>query len=319
MTLLWLFALLWLLGWVLAQPFMPLAIDWLTQSRGHAQSQPRRILIVCALPWLVPLTATLAMVALALAKSLGWVNDHCLSHDAHHPHFCFEHWPQMLIGHGHWHVVIAVTMAMIFGLLAARCWHRYRRQSARLSVLAAMSRGKGLRRVLEDTRLMAFAAGGKVPRIYLSQGLLDELNRRERRMVIAHEAAHIRYRDIQAGHLMEVLLLLHFRPLANQLRDLWRDAIECRADERVARCFGRAATAELLLRLGRRAQPAPVATAFGGGSLVTRIQNLLVAEVDQGETPAFEVVVATSLLALLAAFVANHHAVETLLGLVIKL
>lgn len=60
MTLLWLFVLLWLLAWAVAQAFVPVAVGWLLRYPG-GRSQPRRILLVCALPWLVPFTAIVAM------------------------------------------------------------------------------------------------------------------------------------------------------------------------------------------------------------------------------------------------------------------
>lgn len=320
MTLLWLFALLGLLGWALAQTLVPFTLEWLKKCPAQGRSQPRRILLVAALPWLVPMTAALAMALLASAKSLGWVHDHCTLHAPHHPHFCFEHLPEMLLAHGHWHVAITAAALSLFALLCLRHGYRHRRQSTRLCALMALSRGKGVLRVLDDSRLMAFAAGGPAPHIYLSQGLLGELTPRERRMVIAHEAAHIRYRDLQAGALLDTLLLLHFKPFAQALRHLWHEAIELRADERVARRFGKTATAELLLRFAQGTHAAPVPTAFGGGNLTLRIQTLLKTDTPSGrDTPVFEVVIAIFLVALLAGLSANHHTLETLIGLVVRL
>lgn len=320
MTLLWLFALLWLLTWALAQAITPLALEWLKRSPGHPSFQPHRIVLVGALPWLIPLTATLAMAFSALAKSMGWVEDHCNFHEPHHPHFCFEHLPEMLLGHGHGHVVIAVALFSLFGLLSLKRWREHRQRSASLCSLTALSRGKGLLRVVEDDRLMAFAGGGEAPHIYLSQGLVDELSWHERRMVVAHEAAHLRHRDLSVGHFMEVLLLLHLSPFARELRNLWRNAIEVRADERVARQFGRTATAELILRLAKSSPSAPVPTAIGGGNLATRIQILLKSPTSsRKERPILEALIATGLLGFAAGLLANHHTLETLLGWVIRL
>lgn len=318
MTLLWLFVLLWLLGWVLALVFVPVAISWLVHNSRGGQPQPRHVLLVCALPWLVPLTATLAMAALAGAKSWGWVDDHCLFHPPHHPHFCFRHLPNMLFSHGHGHVIIAVGLLLIFGVLALRRGWRLRRQSGSLATLTALSRGKSLVRVLDEPRLMAFAAG-KQPRIYLSQGLIARLTRRERRMVLAHEVAHIRHRDLLVSRWLDWLLLLHLKPCAEQLRRLWRDAAEVRADERVARHFGRLATAELLLRLATSMQPAPVSTALGGGDVVARIHILLNDAPSSRRVSRFDTAFAAGLLILLCVLFAHHHALETLLGALISL
>lgn len=320
MTLLWLFVLLGLLGWALTQAVVPLGITWLKHAPGPLRARPRRILLVGALPWLIPFTAIVAMAALAAAKSRGWVHDHCLFHAPGHPHFCFEHLPEMLLDPGRGHVVVAGTILSIFALLALRHGCDARRQSARLAALTALSRGQGLLRVLDDARLMAFATGGRTPHIYLSRGLLEGLSRRERRMVVAHEAAHVRHRDLPAGRLLETLLLLHLAPSADRLRQLWRDATEVRADEQVARRFGRTETAELLLRLARSMQPAPVATAFGGGNLGLRIHSLLEDSPSRRcRTLLIETMVAGGLLAGMIAIAAHHHSLETLLGMLVRL
>lgn len=310
--------LLWLLGWTLAQPLVLLGTGWLQRRTGSLHARPRRILLVSALPWLLPATALLAMVALATAKRLGWVHDHCLSHAPGHPHFCFEHLPGMLLGHGHGHVVVATAMLSAFGLFALRRGDRARRQASERAALTALSRGRGPLRVLEDARPVAFAAGGRRPRIYLSRGLLGALSRREQRMVVAHEAAHVRQRDLATGWLMEILLLLHPPALADRLRQLWRDAIELRADAHVARRFGRTETAELLVRLARAMQPAPVATGFGGGHLGLRVHSLLGGPRTRRRGAGLEALIAGGLPALLVTVAMHHQGLETRLGMVVR-
>ena len=318
MTLLWLFVLLWLLGWALALVLMPVAINCLVRYPGSSQSHPRRVLLVSALPLLIPSAATVAMAALASAKSWGWVHDHCRFHLPHHPHFCFEHLPDMLLGHGHGHVAIGVGILSIFAWLVVRHFWQLHQQSTRLAVLTALSRGRGLLRVLADPRLTAFAAG-RHPHIYLSQGLLEQLTRHECRMVLAHEAAHIRHRDIWLSRWLDHLLLLQLKSCAGQLRRLWREAIEIRADAQVARRFGRLATAELLLRVTQSMQAAPVPTALGGGDVVARVYALLNGVSCKREAPLFEAVIAALLLVFMISLLASHHAVETILGVLITL
>lgn len=320
MTLLWLFVLLWLLGWVAAQVLVPAAIGWLLHFRSSNKIQPRHILLISAIPWLIPFMATLAMMFLAAAKSWGWLHDHCLSHAPHHPHFCFKHLPEMLLGHGHGHVVIASSIFIGLGILIARHCRGLRRQSRQLKALTALSSGRGLLRLVDDSRVMAFAAGVKQPRIYFSRGLIRQLSRRERRMVLAHESAHIRYRDLVSSRWLEFLLLLHIKPCAHLIRRLWRDAIETRADDHVARRFGRIETAELLLRLVKSTQPVPSLTAFDGGDPVTRIHELLrEAPSTRVDKPVFEIIFAACLLALMTGLFAGHHTFETILGVLISL
>lgn len=320
MTLLWLFILLGLIGWALAQTLVPVAIRALKLHPAAPGLQPRRVLLVGALPLLVPLALISTMALFAAAKGFGWVADHCLEHAPHHPHFCFEHLPEMLLGHGHAHVFLTASLFATFVLQTLRYGWRLRHQSVRLKALTALSTGKGLLRRLTDPRPMAFASGGKQPHVYLSSGLVEELGLRERRMVVTHEATHIRQRDLLWSRLMECLLMLHFKPGANQLRRLWLNAIEMRADQQVARRFGRTATAELLLRLAKTQSPGPTAVAFGGGDTAARIYRLL-NEVPyrQKTMPIFETVFALGLLLLMVALWANHHSMETLVGILVRL
>lgn len=320
MTLIWLFALLWLLGWAFAQTLLPFAIEWLKRSSGDLGSRPRRVLLVCALPWLVPLTATAAMALLAVAKHLGWVPDHCLAHTPHHPHFCFEHLPQMLFGHGHGHALIAGILFTLFALLTLRHGWRLYRQSANLKALTALSEGSGPLRLLEDPRSLAFVGGTTRPYIYFSQGLKNQLNRRERRMVFVHEVAHIRHRDLLLNHWVEFLLLAHIKPYARALQTLWVDAIEMRADDKVAQRFGRVTTAELLLRLAQSTQLGPTVTAFGGGNTATRIDRLINHPASSRKTtPVFEGLLGLGLLAVMTTLLTQHHTLETLIGLLVFL
>lgn len=320
MTLIWLLALLWLLGWAFAQTLLPFALEWLKRSAGELDSRPRRVLLVCALPWLVPLTATAAMAVLAAAKHLGWVPDHCLAHAPHHPHFCFEHLPQMLLGHGHGHALLVGILFTLFGLLTLRYGWRLYRQSANLKALTALSEGSGPLRVLEDTRPLAFASGGRRPHIYFSRGLKNQLNRREKRMVFVHEVAHIRHRDLLFNRWVGFLLLAHIKPYARALQTLWVDAIEMRADNQVAQRFGRVTTAELLLRLARATRLGPTATAFGGGNTATRIDRLINHPTSSRKsTPVFEALVSLGLLALMMALLTQHHTLETFIGLLVRL
>ncbi len=320
MTLLWLFMLLWVVGWALAQLLVPAAIGWQNRYPGNTQSQPRRILLVCALPWLIAGMATLAMLSMAAAKNWGWLHDHCLFHSPHHPHFCFEHLPEILLGHGHIHVLVTTALFAVLAMQLIRHWRALRREAGQLNALTALSKGRGLLRLVDDSGVVAFAASPKQTHIYLSRGLVRQLNFRERRMVLAHEAAHIRRRDLLLSRCVELLLLLHVSPCAQRLRRMWRDAIEARADEHVAKRFGRIETAELLLRLAKSMRPVPSPVALNGGEPVARIHKLLRDEPStQQDSPLFEALVGVGLLALMIGLFVSHHDFETLLGVLISL
>jgi len=152
--------------------------------------------------------------------------------------------------------------------------------------------------------------------VVLSRGLLNELSPRERRIVLAHEAAHLRHGDVRRNVLFELLLKLHFPVARRRLRQAWLSALEERADDAVARRFGAEPVVETLLHVARLKLHQPVSGfSVAGANLADRVGRLLDGE--RGTTvdaPVFETACAFVLTALFASAIVGHHALETLLG-----
>jgi Zn-dependent protease with chaperone function len=140
-------------------------------------------------------------------------------------------------------------------------------------------------RLVDDPRPHAFCAGLLRPRVYVSTGALELLDRPQLRAVLAHEEHHSRHRDplrlLIAGVAGEALFFL---PVMRRARRRYADLAEIAADEAaVTRTGGPAALAAAMLRFDQHA------TAGTVGIAPERVDHLL------GGTPRWEL--SASLLA----------------------
>lgn len=309
----------WLLFLCMAAAWLFAAVAALGLSRlpDDPASEPgqraRRALLVALLPWLVPVTVTLSVVALAAAKPLGIVVDHCLFHGPGHPHLCLGHLPVLAVGRAELAGVTTALVALVF--VACRYGLRERRMAARLRSMRALSHGFGRLRILDDPQPLALAANPGDPFVLLSRGMLSRITRRERRIVVAHEIAHLRHRDLARNVLFEALLLIQLPGTSRRLRRSWRQALEERADDRVARRFGSHAVARTLLNVLRGPRQAPALFSISGADARRRIGRMMAGNASLTPRPKlFENVYAAALLALASWVALAHHALETLLG-----
>ncbi len=133
--------------------------------------------------------------------------------------------------------------------------------------------------VVEDAALRAVAVPGLRGRVVLTTGMVKALDARERRVLLAHERAHLRYRHGELRLL--VRLAAGVLPI---LRPLVRDCdyqLERWADETAARAVGdRGLAAQALARAAlagrsRRRSAAPPALGFLEHSVTSRVASLL--------------------------------------------
>lgn len=303
-------AVAWSIAAVVAAAWAPRAFP----RRMDPAYRSRRALLIALLPWLSSSLAAGSVLSISAAKPLGLITDHCVFHGPGHPHLCLQHLPAIEVGQ--FQVFFGVmVLALPLLLLIRHCW-RERRSAAGLMTMKALSRGFGRLRILESEQPLALAASPRNPFVLLSTGMLRQLTRRDCRIVVAHEIAHLRSRDLIRNQMFEVLLLLHFPRAACVIRAAWRQSLEERADDRVAARFGRDAVARTLLRAVREAQTAPLAD-FGiaGADPVRRIERLLaVHESRDGGMRVFRMAYVAILVAFFTVPGLAHHSVETLLG-----
>jgi Zn-dependent protease with chaperone function len=316
LQLLWLVFVLMAGAWLLSALSVPVMIGGLVSGVRDPAARGRRILLTAALPWLVPVTVGAAVAATAGSKAIGWIADHCPHHGLGHPHLCFSHLPAVELG------LLQGVLAGIVALLLVRggaglVWFQYR-ADREIGMLKALASSRGRLRIVSSRAPFALAGGVLAPVVLLSRGLLERLSFRQRRIVTAHEAAHLRHGDPWRNALFELLLILHLPAVRRRLRKPWLRSLEERADDAVARRFGAEDVVETLLHVARLElrKPAP-GFSVADADLAGRARRLLDGEcARRGGLPSFELAYALVLASLFAAAVMGHHALETLLGLV---
>lgn len=311
----WLLFLLAAGTWLLSSALVPLLVRLALPVSLTPGARAQRLWLIAALPLLLPFTVVSAAFFLGLAKKLDWIHDHCVHHGIGHPHLCFEHLPQLFLDYPQ--ALVAGGFASVLLLLSGRFAIQQWRQALRLDSLKAFARGSGRLRLIDDARVLAFAAGLRRPQVFMSRGLLHALNRRERRIVLAHEAAHLRHGDLTKTFVFELLLLLHF-PLADQaLRRSWRQVMEERADDRVVNRFGTTAVASALLAVSKAAMQPAGALSVAGADPLQRVQRLLASPAERKQSGVFAWGYGAAVLAAGVATVVAHHDLETLLGILV--
>lgn len=311
----WLMLMLAAAGWIAATALIPV-LSWIGLSPRLAPAERRtRLWLMAALPWALPLTLVLAGLFLAAGQLLGLLHDHCLHHGPGHPHICLAHLPQLVLSYPE--IFLFASASSYFVLRWLRMTIEQSRQSGHIAALTAFSkRERRCLQIIEDKRLLGFAAGLRKPAIFLSRGLLEQLGIRERRIVLAHEAAHLRHGDLPKTLAFECLLLLHLPWVAASLRMQWSRVIEEHADDVVAERFGPIDVASTLLTVSRSSMQAPVGLSVAGANPAQRIQRLLNGSANK-KHGLFSRIYLIALITIGIAIFFGHHQVETLLGWIV--
>ena len=315
-SLLWLLLVLAFGAWLAAVVGTSVLAKLTAVSPLSPLARRRRVWLAAWFPLAFPTVVVAAAIALAGAKAIGWTADHCLHHDSSHPHFCFSHLPALDLT-SLAALMTAAIVLVVAVVLARGLWNESMAVSKAAS-LKNLARGKGVLRILEESRPWAFAAGIRQPFVLVSTGLRQNLDARERRVLVGHEFAHLRHGDPLGLFLLELLLLLHISWTARQLRQAMQQAMEELADDKVALRFGAYPVAALLLKVARLScnQPANVMAASGADP-IHRARRLLFTQHQPDSGAAFEWGYAAFLLATFALVVTTHHTFETLLGFLV--
>ena len=286
---------------------------------GQVWRYRRRNKTALPTPLLVTLTtgpvllATAILLALSLTflgKGTGLIVDHCLVHGLNHPHLCFEHLPAgqlsflAVVGASLLILYIAVKLATL-----VKSTLKYARVNRSVSQLQT-----GRINWLDSDREMAFVAGIRQPRIYLTHILKKRLSRQALRIIVAHEIQHIRNRDLLKMFLIECLLSLYSRRTKTYLMNQWVLYREQKVDRQLAGRFGRAAVADALLRMLPIKNHEAGLNSAGGDieQRITALANLNERDLFSAKRAYQWVAVLT--LSITIFLTAEHHALETLIG-----
>lgn len=304
-----------LVGWMASQLFAAVTIKWLSGVHLSPQVRQRRTLMVIATSFCLPVTLALALWAAHVMPSENWMSSHCGVHSHQHIHACGDT-AFAATADGGYMIIAALSALLLAGAMARKLWQS-RVLNRQLGSLFRLSPGQGRLRVLDDDRILALAVGGRKPAVMLSKGLINQLSLHQRRIVLAHECAHLRHGDHWRNNMVELWLALFLPPISRRLRQVWRNALEQAADDAAAQRFDRIDVAETLLHvLSLQTLHVRGALSMISGDAEIRIRRLL-AVPGKGSANAvlFEWASAVSLPAIIITAFVQHHAIETALGL----
>ena len=168
----------------------------------------------------------------------------------------------------------AIALLMVLSVL----WHALRLATRAGSIDAATARlGPAVDNlvIVRDPGALAYAVPGRTPRIVVSTGMLRALSAPERRALLAHEAAHLRYHHqcyVRLGQ-----LAASANPLLRPVCRAIELAVERWADEIAAREVGdRVLVAHAVAAAALAHRPAPRgALAAAGANVLDRVRVLL--------------------------------------------
>jgi beta-lactamase regulating signal transducer with metallopeptidase domain len=152
--------------------------------------------------------------------------------------------------------------------------------------------------VVDDDVPTAYSVAGLPGRIVVSTSMLGALTPAERRVLIAHETAHLRHRHHVYVHLSRLAAAAN--PLLRTSVRAVERAVERWADDAAAAEVGdRTLTAHALARaaLARSGQPRPAHPALSAadGQVVARVERLLAPARLQARSPILLIIIAGSL------------------------
>jgi len=275
----------------------------------------RRVERIAALPVAVSMLAILVLALPAVLKLAGLIDDHCLAHGLHHPHFCLRHLPALEAGP----LVLMLTAAAAWPItgLVRTALDQFRH--ARLaSCIARLAQAQRRLIVTDSDSPGAFLLGIRKPRIVLTTGLIRKLSAAERRAVVRHEIAHARAGDLARRLVLGLMMSTQFPPTRRRLIHHWSQAAEERADDTVAASGKGLDLASALVRILRDGAPerATDAHAIGANSadVARRVQRLAdrPAEPLPSNWPESTLIAVLGLIAL--GLASQHHALETFVG-----
>lgn len=280
---------------------------------------------LAALPFTGALAGLLASFLPSLLSWAGVVADHCHLHPDH-IHLCLRHPPQLahtFLASMFVAAVLLVCAAMLASWLLH--WYNTRRLVTQLLAMSRHDRQRGLHIVDTDAPL-AFAAGLRAPRLFVSRLLVAQLPGEQLAAVIAHEQAHAARHDALSQTIASALSRLHLPWIRKALLADMSLAAEQACDEAACCATGdRLVVAETIVAVERlfalhspRAAPTLCsANHFNGSNVGERVRAIL--DAPQLEHPSARTFWAAGMFALIMLAVLGeplHHATESLLGLI---
>lgn len=298
------------------------AYPWLRRRLSRLPGRLRARLVMMTLA--APLLAALVLSTLALLPGLTalvWpALDHCTHHDDEHFHLCVVHAPTLVDLGMSWGLLMATLLFLSIGL--GRTARRVQRGHRLLRRLQRNARGasSGAHAIVDSEAPLALTAGLRRPQVFVTRGLLDGIDSRSQRAILAHEAAHVRRRDPLRKLVAELLAVAQVPLIRRMLLDDLCLACEEACDDEAALSVGdRTLVAMALVRLSRLVErtptrATPLAARFGDTSIGIRVHALLGPPKPSPLMPRTSVSVISAVVVAALLIGPLHHVTETLLG-----
>jgi|APLak6261660806_1056025.scaffolds.fasta_scaffold00111_5 Zn-dependent protease with chaperone function len=208
--------------------------------------------------------------------------EHCSSHTNRIAHLCWFD-PIVHLSDRLWAVGISVLASIMLwnaskGIhLLVKHWHF----QTTLRLVGQPDPQRGVFRIASE-QLFVFSCGFFKPYAFISSRLTEQLSAKQLDVVLAHEQAHCRRRDILKRLLLSLTALFHFPAARRQLQADWELAQEQICDDAALQKAGdRLFVAETIIHLARQLNTRMLeqdrigVTAFNGSHIDIRIHQLL--------------------------------------------
>ena len=295
--------------------------------RRHLAGLPPALRSNILLAWLIaPITIGVLLTLLAFMPSLlslfGLISDHCTIHVGG-LHLCLIHPPLPVDNH-----ILQLALITLLGITAVfitvfarKLLYAYKFQQ--LLMLASQPHDVHDIRVVDWDMPLAVSAGIRHRQVFISSQLIQALSKKQLQVVINHEQAHVRRRDLLRHFIAHGFSFNHTPWLRKRLLADMDLACEQACDEAAANRTGdRLCVAETIIsveRLFAKQQLPFTVLSINGSNISQRVESILLEPTAYVPKPrAYIFAAAILLITSLASANGLHHQTESILGFLVR-
>ena len=232
-------------------------------------------------PFFMVVLLTLSGVSPSWMNSHEIVAEHCSTHTNGIAHLCWFD-PIVHLSEVFWiaGATIIVSLLIFTTYKIIKLLIKHWRFQTTLHVISECDSHHNVFRIASE-HLFVFSAGLFAPRVFISSQLITKLSEQQLDVVLSHEQAHCRRRDVLQRFILNVASLLHFSGTRQNLLSDLELAHEQICDDDAAQHVGdRFLVAETIIKIARHltlSMPEKKLgiSAFNGSHIDIRIQQLL--------------------------------------------
>lgn len=291
-------------------------------SRLDPKARHRVLVGVAAAPILVSALLLFAVALPSFVSLLVPELDHCSTHDDGHAHLCFVHLPRVPLSLPALLAVVFATSYVFARWLLSAVSILQASRLLRALATTALPTAKDIA-IVETSQAVCMAAGLLRPRVLVSRGLINRLDADGQAVVLEHERAHIRRRDVLVVSLARLCIPLHLPGVGRSLVREIEIAAEQACDEETGELIGdRTTVAETILAVERLAQSTPngimpaAAVGFGASAVGRRVESLLQEPKAPCSLRPLMVALGAFTVAVLLGSKDLHHTAESLISVI---